>query len=314
VDDANLHLVCPRDHTELELRDDTFVCGLGDEFPSVDGIPILVSNLEPTQPGYWSDPLAIERARAQPRVTREAVDPYVAKLLIGTHGNLYRGVDTIPHYPIPHFPAIDAPGRRMLDVGCNWGRWSIAAARNGYDVIGIDPSIEAIMAARRIAQQLREHITYVVADARRLPFPDASFDVVFSYSVLQHFPHDAVRTSVEEFGRVLAPGGIVYVQMANRRGVLNLWRLTQRRFREGRAFEVRYWRTSELRRVFCLVGDTTLLADGFFTLNPQAADLDLLPRRARAIVRASNRLRSFAAFAPPLALLADSLWVHARKA
>ncbi len=46
------------------------------------------------------------------------------------------------------------------------------------------------------------------ADARELPFPDASFDVVFSLSSIEHFggPHDVTRAA-REMGRVLKPGG-----------------------------------------------------------------------------------------------------------
>jgi cyclopropane fatty-acyl-phospholipid synthase-like methyltransferase len=40
-------------------------------------------------------------------------------------------------------------GKLLLDIGCSWGRWSISAARNGWCVVGIDPSLGAIMAARR---------------------------------------------------------------------------------------------------------------------------------------------------------------------
>ena len=39
-------------------------------------------------------------------------------------------------------------GTRLLDIGCSWGRWSLAAAARGYDAVGIDPSLGAIMAAR----------------------------------------------------------------------------------------------------------------------------------------------------------------------
>jgi len=185
-------LACPRDRTRLEVRGETLVCEEGHEYPYVDGLPVLVvdDELEPTQPGYWSRPEQIDAVRKSvpPPVEGDEVDPYVAELIIGTHGNLYRRLARgLRRYPIPHFPLPSGAGKTLLDIGCNWGRWTISAARGGYDPIGIDPSFEAIVAAKRIAKQLRTHANYVVADARRLPFPDGSFDVVFSYGVLQHF-------------------------------------------------------------------------------------------------------------------------------
>lgn len=294
-------LACPRDRAPLEPRGETLVCAQGHEYPYVDGIPVMVvdDELSPTQPGYWSSPEQIEAVRAAvpPPVEGEGVDPYVAELILGTHGNLYKHLSGgMPRYPIPDFPLPPAQGALLLDVGCNWGRWTIAAARAGYRAVGIDPSFEAIVAARRIAAQLGvEGARYVVADARRLPFADEAFDVVFSYGVLQHFSKSDVAVSADEIRRVTRRGGYSWVQMPNAFGALNLVRLAQRRFREGEAFEVRYWRPSELRSVFGRIGPTELSTDGFFTLNPQKRDLDLLPRRFRAVVRASDALKRLGA-------------------
>ena len=173
-------------------RGETLVCEQGHEFPYVDGIPVIVvdDELAPTQPGYWSNAEQIARVRAAepPPVEGEAVDPYVAELILGTHGNLYKHLSAgCRAIRSRTSRSRAATGELLLDIGCNWGRWSIAAARAGYRPIGVDPSFEAIVAARRIARQLGADARYVVADGRRLPFADGTFDVVFSYGVLQHF-------------------------------------------------------------------------------------------------------------------------------
>jgi SAM-dependent methyltransferase/uncharacterized protein YbaR (Trm112 family) len=289
-------LACPRDRTRLEPQGETLVCEQGHEFPYLDGIPVMVvdDELAPTQPGYWSDSEQIARVRASepPPVEGEGVDPYVAELILGTHGNLYKHLSGgVSRYPIPDFPLPRGTGELLLDIGCNWGRWSIAAAQRGYRPIGVDPSFEAIVAARRIARQLGADTRYVVADARRLPFADGTFDVVFSYGVLQHFSKSDVAVSVDEIARVVKRSGYSWVQMPNSLGALNAVRLAQRGFREGDAFEVRYWTPSELKRVFGRIGPTELRTDGFFTLNPQKRDLDLLPTRFRAVVHVSEALK-----------------------
>ena len=305
-------LACPRDHSRLTERGETLVCEHEHEYPYVDGIPVLVvdDELEPTQPGYWARPEQIEAVRRAepPPVDGDDVDPYVADLIVGTHGNLYRGLaGGMRRYPIPHFPLPSGAGKTLLDIGCNWGRWSIAATRTGYDVIGIDPSFEAIVAARRIARQLEANASYVVADARRLPFADGSFDVVFSYGVLQHFAKQDVAASVREISRVLDPAGFSWVQMPNAYGARNLYQLARRRFREGDAFEVRYWTPKELRRTFGQIGRTELTTDGFLTLNPQASDLDLLPPHLRLLVRASELMRRASGRLAALSTVADSV-------
>ena len=311
-------LVCPRDRNPLAAAGDELACREGHVYPLVDGIPVLVvHDLEPTQPGYWAKPeqIAAVRASVPPPVDGSAVDPYVAKLIIGTHGNLYRHLaGGLPRYPVPQFPLPRGHGETLLDIGCNWGRWTISAARAGYRPIGVDPSFEAISAARRIATQLDLDVRYVVADARRLPFPDELFDVVFSYGVLQHFSKADVAAAVDEIARVLDPSGYSWVQMPNAFGVRSLVQLGRRGFGPGKEFEVRYWRPADLRRTFGRIGPTTLSTDGFFTLNPQPSDLDLLPRRYRALVQTSEALRRLTQTVPALTNVADSLVVRSGRA
>jgi SAM-dependent methyltransferase/uncharacterized protein YbaR (Trm112 family) len=309
-------LVCPRDHTRLAVGGDRIVCREGHEYPLVDGIPVLVlEELEPTQPGYWAKPEQIAAVRSEQPQTAPAdgIDPYVADLILGTHGNLYRRVPRrLPRYPIPPFPLAGGAGRTLLDIGCNWGRWTLAADRAGFDAVGIDPSFEAIAAAARIAAQLGASTRYAVADARALPFADAAFDVAFSYGVLQHFSKADAGAVLREVARVVTPGGETWMQMANALGLRNAYQLARRRFREGDRFEVRYWTPRELRRAWeAAIGPTQLTADGFFTLNPQSSDLDLLPAHARALVRVSTVLRSASGRVGVLTTFADSVSVRA---
>ena len=243
----------------------------------------------------------------------EEVDEHVRASLIKTHGNLYRGA-RLTRYPIPSFPLPPGQGRTVLDLGCNWGRWTIAAARADYRPTGIDRGKKAIRAARRVAEQLGIEAEYVLGDVRVLPFPDASFDAVFSYSVLQHLAKDDVRAVVSEIRRVLRPGGIVWIEMPNARGPLNLVRQVRRGFSAGTGQDVRYWTIPELRAAFGPIGPVSVAADGFFTINPQVNDLDLLPPRSRAVVRVSDALRRASTRVPALVQVADSLVVRVKAA
>jgi 2-polyprenyl-3-methyl-5-hydroxy-6-metoxy-1,4-benzoquinol methylase len=237
------------------------------------------------------------------------VDEYVRSAIVKTHGNLYRHA-RLTRYPIPEFPLPPGEGRALLDVGCNWGRWTISAARAGYLATGVDPSQKAIRAARRVAGQLGTDAEYVVGDARQLPFADRSFDAVFSYSVLQHLPKDDVRLAAAEIARVLRPGGLTWIELPNAHGLLNLARQAARGFSAGSGRDVRYWSRRELRETFGAIGPVELLADGFLTINPQVSDLDLLPRPLRLVVRLSDALRRMSQRAPLLVRVADSVVVR----
>jgi arsenite methyltransferase len=102
-----------------------------------------------------------------------------------------------------------APGERVLDLGSGAGTDSLIAAQmvgeQGH-VTGIDMTPEMLAKARSAAAEMRAgNVEFVESEADRLPFPDASFDVVISNGVIDLVPDkDAV---FGELFRVLAPGG-----------------------------------------------------------------------------------------------------------
>jgi len=245
----------------------------------------------------------------------DEIDPFVRRSIGATNGGLYQHlVGTLTEYPIPRLRLPPGEGRLFLEVGCNWGRWCIAAARMGYRPVGIDPSLKSIRAAYRVASQLGIDASYLVADGRFLPFRDRTFDQVFSYSVLQHLSKENTVTTLDEMHRILRVGGSALVQMPNVYGIRCLYHQIQRGFREARDFEVRYWKPDELLSEFTSrIGDSQLSIDGFFSLNVQPTDLHLLPLRYRAIVHASEGLRRLSSIVPALAKVADSLYINARR-
>jgi SAM-dependent methyltransferase len=242
------------------------------------------------------------------------IDPFVQERIPFTNGFLYRAIQfRLTRYPIPELRLDPGGGKRLLDIGCNWGCWSIAAARKGYEVSGIDPSPQAILAARPVAEQLALDIDYRSGSGEIIPFAENTFDVVFSYSVLQHLAKERVRKAIAQMNRVLKPGGVALIQMPNWMGIRCLYHQARRGFRAERDFEVRYWGLAELRQAFGVLGSVGLSVDGFFGLGIQAADLDLLPLRYRAIVHASEALRRLARHMPLLVYVADSVYVTVWK-
>ena len=196
----------------------------------------------------------------------EEVDPFVQQEIVKTNGILYKGVlGGLRRYPIPAIPLPDTTEPlRLLDVGCNWGRWSIAASARGYQAIGIDPGIAGVQAAYRVSATLGQSPGFVVGDGRSLPFPDRTFDIVFSYSVLQHFSKEDAKASIREAARVTKPGGRVLIQLANLFGIRQLYNQARDILRQEQSlFRVRRWTPSEMLSTFReLVGPSRLSADG----------------------------------------------------
>lgn len=105
------------------------------------------------------------------------------------------------------------PGERVLDLGSGAGTDSLVAALQvgpSGSVAGIDMTPEMVAKARAGAAELGlENVTFVEGEAERLPFPDASFDVVVSNGVI-----DLISDKDAVFGelhRVLAPGGRIQI-------------------------------------------------------------------------------------------------------
>ncbi len=278
---------------------------------------MLVDDVPQTLPDLTQRSFAALAEGAQ-IVANGDIDPFVQKTIVGTNGNLYRRIaGRLPRYPIPELrlPPAREDSRDLLDLGCNWGRWSIAAARRGYRPVGMDPGLESIRPARRIARQLGIEARFLVGDARYIPFREGRFNVVYSYGVLQHFSPQDAKLAIAEAARVLAPSGTVLIQMAARYGLLSMLQQARRGFREAKGFEVRYWKPSDIDAAFRrLVGPTMLSVDGFLTLNPQPSDLDLMPMHYRQIVRLSEAMRSLSRRVPALREVADSIFATSVKA
>ena len=312
---AQQHLVCPRDFKAFEISADFLRCSENHTYPIVNGVPILlVGEVVPTQKEFWRilKPAVALKSHPVDTPVQNGVDSFVTQSIGATSGSLYAPVaHRLRRYPIPDLLLPKANGAVLLDLGCNWGRWCFSASRKGYSAIGIDPNLEAILAARRISHQLKIPACFLVADARNLPFASHSIDTVFSYSVLQHFDKRDAHQTFKETSRVLKTGGTSFIEMPNAFGSLNLLHQLKRGFRQARDFEVRYWTPIELKRALnSSVGPTRLVVDGYFSLNPQTADLDMLPFVYRLVVRVSEWLRKKSLAWPCLVYLADSLYVE----
>jgi ubiquinone/menaquinone biosynthesis C-methylase UbiE len=101
--------------------------------------------------------------------------------------------------------------RSVLDVGCGGGQSCIRMKERfpSLRLIGIDLSADQIARARQRAQRKGYVIQFEVGDAQHLTFPDASFDVVFSFGSAKHWP-DPLK-GIGECWRVLKPGGELLV-------------------------------------------------------------------------------------------------------
>ncbi len=106
----------------------------------------------------------------------------------------------------------DVSGRRVLDVGTGTGLVAASLAESGAIVTGIDLSEPMLRRARR---KRVPRTTFIRADARRLPFPDASFDASVISMVLHEMSPADRRTSLSEMIRVTR-NSLLVIEFAGR--------------------------------------------------------------------------------------------------
>lgn len=150
----------------------------------------------------WEE--AVAWLRQQPDQSQMVADCYYDDPLIEAAERYWRS---------PEWQAVQAllVGRTglALDIGAGRGIASYALARGGFTVTALEPDPSALVGAgaiRALAGEARLPITVVEEFSERLPFADATFDVVFARAVLHHSRD--LEAACREFFRVLKPGGM----------------------------------------------------------------------------------------------------------
>ena len=113
-------------------------------------------------------------------------------------------------------------GERVLEIGCGTGCDLLQFAKHGAVATGVDITPNHLALAR---QRIGDQAVVVEAGGEELPFPDASFEYVYSHGVLMHTEYP--RRIVEEIFRVLRPGGRFNVHVYSLISYFTLWRFLQ---------------------------------------------------------------------------------------
>jgi SAM-dependent methyltransferase len=129
---------------------------------------------------------------------------------------------------------------RVLDFGCGWGRhyrFFLRELKPG-NFVGIDIDAGCIETCRRTIPMGNFEQCEIQPPVR---FDSASFDVVYAYSVFSHLSEKAHLRWIEEFGRILRPGGMLVVSTMLREH-LGVWL-------EQSTDESKPWCIANLKRV-----------------------------------------------------------------
>lgn len=110
------------------------------------------------------------------------------------------------------------PGMMILDVGCGRGEILRHCAKLGADAYGIDYAAVAVKMSQNVIQSTDDIVpgktAVMQADAKKLPFPDAAFDRVLMFDVVEHLHPWELHEAMLEINRVLKPEGRFIIHTA----------------------------------------------------------------------------------------------------
>ena len=173
----------------------------------------------------------------------------------------------------------DVEGRKMLEVGIGTGLFAMEFRARGAEVVGIDPAPRMVEIARLRGFDVQ------IAYGENLPFPDDSFDIVFSMTAMEN-SHDP-KKFLSEMVRVTKKDGIVVVAVLNLLSLYGLyrklfgWKKQNLIFRNMHFFT--WWELKKLMKKY--VQQVEITSSVFFPPNPSsyflkhAYDLEKLGQR-----------------------------------
>lgn len=99
--------------------------------------------------------------------------------------------------------------RSVLDLGCGYGRFALALAKEGFDLTAVDISQEAIAILASTAIERGLQIETITESTDRFCRPD-SFDAVLCVSVLDHMPFEWAERATQNIRMSLKSNGLLY--------------------------------------------------------------------------------------------------------
>ena len=125
--------------------------------------------------------------------TLRRVDDPGAAVAADARGAAAGGGVIAQYAPVYHHAETLLRGRSVLDLGCSFGFLALRLARSGRTVCAVDVSAGTVGLLGRVAERMRAPLRTRVADAARVPEPDAAHDTVLALHLLEHLeaPHGA---------------------------------------------------------------------------------------------------------------------------
>lgn len=280
-----------------------------------------MDNIPNTQTGFKSDHSKIYEQLEylpQPEDYRGKLPWLIQMQIAATNGKQYADrVGKLKGYPKYELPVKKVKGGLMLDIGCGWGRWLTAGAEKGYLPVGVDLRIEFCEACLRTLKDHNKSGYVVAADLMDLPFRKNIFDLVWSFSVIQHTHKIRLLKCLNEIHRIMKKDGIAKLEFPNKDGFRNKRGpvlQSEKRKDEFDSWVVRYYSIKEYNEMVKeIFGNFSYNVHSFLGIGVLKEDLYYVSWKNKLLCAISLAMTQISKWIPGLKSRADSIYIEARK-
>lgn len=242
----------------------------------------------------------------------------VQQQIAATNGIQYVDrIGKLKGYPTYELPVKKIGAGLMLDIGTGWGRWLVAGAEKGYIPIGIDLRLEFCQSARQTLQAAGKSGYSVVADLKEIPFKENLFDLVWSFSVIQHTHKERLLNCLLHIQRILVPGGFTKLEFPNKNGFRNQ-RGPVKQFSDKaddyNSWVVRYYTPEEYKNIFTgIFGNFKYANHSFLGIGVLKEDLKYVSNKNKLLCSISLAASALTNVVSHLKRISDSIYIESYK-
>ncbi len=226
-------------------------------------------------------------------------------------------IGKLTDYPEFELPVNKVSSGIMLDIGTGWGRWLIAANKKGYIPVGADLRLEFCQTAINTMKAKGVYGYTVVADLKELPFKENCFDLVWSFSVIQHTHKDRMMACLKHIKRILKSGAFLKLEFPNSNGIHNRLGPAKESVKTAddyNSWVVRYYTPAEYKAIFIeLFGNFSYKVHSMLGIGVLKEDLKYVSVKNKILCAASLTGTFLARLFKPLKDISDSIYVESIK-
>jgi hypothetical protein len=246
------------------------------------------------------------------------IHPEVQALISSTNGRHYLDkINKLKSYPVYDLPVKPAESDSlMLEIGSGWGRWLVAGANKNYIPIGLDIHHHFCETCRHVLRDHNKSGYFVAGDLEHLPFTHGIFDLVWSFSVIQHTHIRKLRGCLLGISKMLHHQGFAKLEFPNKNGIHNRVHLkeAEKTRDDYESLNVRYYTLEEYDTIFREYFPFVKIENhSFLGIGIVPEDLKYVSFKNKLVCLASLAGSMVTNIIPALKNFSDSVYVIARN-